>query len=284
MAQPSDAQASGQEEYVQSLERRVDIMSKHLSEVHHLMRKERQLRWLTVVLILVIVGTLAYLSVHTVMNINIDEVSRLAQKRSPALMSEVQKQFQDHFEKAGPALGDKIQGIFDRHSEKLRVTTEKEVQTLVKNLSNRIGDQLNLKFGQVDNELQGAIRTNFPELSDEEVEKMGQKVREVIVDVGKRLVDEHLNEHVSLLLDIEKEIACFDVGQYPPNEKDAIVELKNVLVALVEKKLPRMLDVDSEDLSDHRYPRQPRAQPVGAKIIEEDEQSVPAPDGVSPPP
>lgn len=271
MADTPSVQTSTSEDVVQSLEKRVTELSGHLTELQQLMRTERQLRWLTVVLILVIVGVLAYMTVHAVVNINTDELSQLAQKRYPFLMDNLQYEFQEYFKKAEPKLRAAIQEKIEKHGPALKKVAGEELEKLMNNLPARIEKQVADRFSHLDPKLERMLRQDFPELTDAQIKRMYRNLEMVLWEACVELADEHLQDHIALLVTLEKDLERFDPGPDRPTEAQAVQEFKSVLLELLEMKLPRMLDVDSVECEDTGIP--------AAQVAEDGEEAVPTPSG-----
>tara|TARA_B100000949_G_scaffold195977_1_gene181396 strand:+ start:82 stop:828 length:747 start_codon:yes stop_codon:yes gene_type:complete len=245
MSDTPNTNSEGGADGTSDLEQKVQAMSSSLTELDRLIAKERKLRWITVFGVLAVVCILLWMMYSTVANIDQKEIIRLAEARAPQLANLLSQEARQAMERTIPDLREQLKEKLESRRPQVEATLKKEMDSLVINLQAGVQKLFESELKSVERDVRMIFKKHFPDLTQEQVLLMVENLHKVIMEITEEFVKEHMEEHVSILVKIDKTLEGINYEGSVSSDKGLLEELKKTSAKLFELKLTRMLDTDT---------------------------------------
>ncbi|MDA1141470.1 MAG: hypothetical protein O3B01_23155 [Planctomycetota bacterium] len=236
---------------VEALEKRVATLSKGLEEFQQLVAKGKQLRWILVVALLIVVGVVVFMMVglkNKATNVDTDKLVSMINERMQVIVEAQKDNLMNAIKEAYPQVTKKIEAKISEEAPKLQVKAEKEMEVFIANLKKGVDRQVEKELKAMERAIRATVKKEFPDLNDEKVAVMVTNFQNAINTVCIDFAHEYFQVHASVLLDIDKSLKDdFKATKADnlPAKRDALIEeLKSVVVRLFNLKLVQLADTD----------------------------------------
>jgi hypothetical protein len=235
---------------VQDLEKRVEGLTKNLEEFHELLAKGKQMRWILVIALLLVIGVVVFMIFglkKKVTDVDPSKLVAMVNERAQVIVDSNKEYLMNAVKEAYPQVTQKIQSKITEQAPKLKDKAAKEVDLLIENLQKGVEKQVEKELKALERDIRTTVGKEFPGLNDEKVAKMVENFQKAVEEVCIDFASEYFAEHASVLLDIDKTLEDFTAttaDKLPANREKLIEELKSVVVLLFNIKLAQMVDAE----------------------------------------